>query len=492
MNQNFNVENLNKVLKTYKKSFNIWFPDEVYKWKASKTFMQNWNITSEDMLEMVTSSFSDSGNLLSSNMYFPLGMLKGFIEKEPDTVKNMFNSLYDESIDLSMRIKSFINSSNELLNKYWDSGKNHYQDLHAISVYLAFKYPNKYYIYKPSVGKKICKFFDCDINSEDRVQVYINYVNVCNIVRQLIKQDQSLISRVDSEINAINYNLNDDYAMLTMDIMHFGGNSYLDWEFKENDQHKWIYAPGDNASQWSYCVDNDVMVLGWDELGDFDQYPYKKDISDKLTQLTGKENPMNDTLAVYEFRRGIQKGDIIIAKKGINTLLGYGVVQDNEYIYDESRSTYKNIRNVKWEKVGEWDSSKIGQLVQKTLTNLNPYPGYADDLISIIDGTYVEESNSETIFDWVPVYHNLGIGFLKYKNNSEELKNIFCSVLKDSLDKDFEITYCDPVAIFNKIENFTDNRKILIPELERRMGLEILKPTDFSGIPSTFWSQILF
>lgn len=492
MNQNFNVENLNKVLKTYKKSFNIWFPDEVYKWKASKTFIQNWNLSSDDMLEMITRSFSDSGNLLSSNMYFPLGMLKGFIEKEPDTVKNMFNSLYDESIDLSMRIKSFINSSNELLNKYWDSGKNHYQDLHAISVYLAFKYPNKYYIYKPSVGKKICKFFDCDINSEDRVQVYINYVNVCNIVRQLIKQDQSLISRVDNEINALNYSLNDDYAMLTMDIMHFGGNSYLDWEFKENDQHKWIYAPGDNASQWNYCVDNNVMVLGWDELGDFDQYPYKKNISDKLIQLTGKENPMNDTLAVYEFRRGIQKGDIIIAKKGINTLLGYGVVQDNEYIYDESKATYKNIRNVKWEKVGEWDSSKIGQLVQKTLTNLNQYPGYADSLISIINGTYVEESNSGSIFDWVPVYHNLGIGFLKYKNNSEELKNIFCSVLKESLDKDFEITYCDPVAIFNKIENFTDNRKILIPELERRMGLEILKPTDFSGIPSTFWSQILF
>jgi len=492
MNQEINIENLNKILKAYKKSFNIWFPDEVYKWKASKTYKENWNLESDDILDMITKSFSDTGNLLMSNMYFPFGMIKGFAEKEPEKVRSMFYNLYDETVDLLTRIKSFINSSNELLNKYWDSGKNHYQDLHAISVYLAFEFPNKYYIYKPSVGRKVCNYLDFDISSDDRVQMYVNYVGVCNQVKSIIKQDQQLISRVNNELNALDYNLNDDYSMLTMDIMHYGGNSYLDWEFKENEQHKWIYAPGDKASQWDYCVENNVMVLGWDELNDFEQYPYKKDISKRLTELTNKENPMNDSLAVYEFRRGIKKGDIIIAKKGINTLLGYGIVLDNEYIYDESRSTYKNIRNVKWEKVGEWDSSKTGQLVQKTLTDLNPYPGYADKLISIIDGTYVEEEMTGTKFDWIPAYHNLGIGLLKYKNNSKELKDIFVTVLKEELDKDFEITYCDPVAIFNKIENFTDNRKILIPALERKIGIEVLKPTDFSGIPSTFWSQILF
>ena len=492
MNQNLNMENLNKVISTYKKAFNIWFPDEVYKWKASKTYKENWNLEANDILDMINKSFADTGNLLMSNMYFPFGMIKGFAEKEPEKVRSMFSNLYDETVDLLMRIKAFINSSNELLNKYWDSGKNHYQDLHAISVYLAFEFPNKYYIYKPSVSRKICSFLDCDISSDDRVQMYINYIEVCNKVRTIIKQDSQLVNKVINELNALNCNINDDCSMLTMDLMHFGGNSYLDWEFKETEQHKWIYAPGDKASQWDYCVENNVMVLGWDELDDFEQYPYKKDISKRLTELTNKENPINDSLAVYEFRRGIKKGDIIIAKKGINTLLGYGIVLDNEYIYDENRGTYKNIRNVKWEKVGEWDSSKTGQLVQKTLTDLNPYPGYADKLISIIDGTYVEEETTGTKFDWVPAYHNLGIGLLKYKDNSDELKDIFVTVLKEELDKDFEITYCDPVAIFNKIENFTDNRKILIPALERKMGIEVFKPTDFSGIPSTFWSQILF
>ena len=46
MNNNLNIDNLVKVIKTYKKSFDIWFPEEVYKWKASKTFSKNWDIES--------------------------------------------------------------------------------------------------------------------------------------------------------------------------------------------------------------------------------------------------------------------------------------------------------------------------------------------------------------------------------------------------------------------------------------------------------------
>ncbi len=399
MELSINTNNLNKVIKAYEKSFNNWFSNEVYKWKASKTFSNNWNIESNNLLYMITKSFSESGNLLNSKLYLPLGMLKGFTEKEPETIREMFNNLFNEDIDLTMRIKSFINSSNELLNKYWEPNKNHYQDIHAISVYLAFRFPNKYYIYKPSVNKKICKYITNNIYSEDRVQDYINYVEVCNKVKKIITQNKELVNKVNNELNTLNYNLNDDNTMLTMDIMYFGGNSYLDWEYKEDDKHTWIYSPGENASQWNYCIENNLMVLGYDKLGDLDQYPYRKDISKKLTELTNKENPVNDSLAVYEFKRGIKKGDIIIAKKGTNTLLGYGTVIDNEYIYDETRNTYKNIRNVKWEKTGEWDASPVGQLVQKTLTNLNSYEGYADKLISIIDGTYTLEDKENKMND---------------------------------------------------------------------------------------------
>ncbi len=491
MKQNINIDKLNKIISTYKKSFNIWFQEEKYKWKARKTYKANWNLESNNLLEMITQSFSDTENLLTSNRYYPLGMIKEFAEKEPQTVRKMFYDLYDEKIDLSIRIKKFKNMSNDLLNRY-NPGKNHFQDLHAISVYLSFEFPSKYFMYKLSVNRRICNYLDCDIASDDKIQMYINYISVCNTVREVVKQDQQLVSIVNRKINEFDYDSNDNCNMLTTDLMYFGGDSYLNWELKGKEQHKWIYSPGNKASQWDYCVKNNVMVLGWDELGDFEQYPHKENIANKLKEISNKENPTNDSLAVYEFRRGIRQGDIIIAKKGTNTLLGYGVVLDDEYIYDETRASYRNIRNVNWKKVGEWNSMEMGHLVQKTLTNLDLYPDYVNKLISIIDGTNNEEKTTDNKFDWVPVYRNLGLGILKYKNNRDELKNIFVEVIKEKMSKNFEITYCDPVTIFNKIENFTDSRKQIIPAFERKMNIEILNPTDFSGIPTTFWSQILF
>ena len=100
MNNNLNIDNLIKVIKTYKKSFDRWFPEDVYKWKASKTYKENWNLDSDDVLDMINKAFADTNNLLMSNMYFPFGMIKGFTEKEPETVRSMFYNLYDETVDL--------------------------------------------------------------------------------------------------------------------------------------------------------------------------------------------------------------------------------------------------------------------------------------------------------------------------------------------------------------------------------------------------------
>ena len=118
MNQDFNTNNLDKVLKTYKKSFNIWFPEEVYKWKAVKTYKENWDINNESILDMITRAFSDTGNLLMSNMYFPFGMIKGFAEKEPETTRTMFNNLFDESIELTMVQESQLHIHKYIGNEY--------------------------------------------------------------------------------------------------------------------------------------------------------------------------------------------------------------------------------------------------------------------------------------------------------------------------------------------------------------------------------------
>ncbi|ATA82870.1 ATPase [Capnocytophaga leadbetteri] len=90
-------------------------------------------------------------------------------------------------------------------------------------------------------------------------------------------------------------------------------------------------------------------------------------------------------------------GDIVIAKKGTKTLLGYGKVI-SDYYFDEERAVYKHCREVKWLKKGVWDANN--NLPTKTLTDVTTYNSdikgikYAQYLLNIMNGnTQAQEDN---------------------------------------------------------------------------------------------------
>ena len=98
------------------------------------------------------------------------------------------------------------------------------------------------------------------------------------------------------------------------------------------------------------------MGLGWDELGDLNNYSTKADLTTKLQDLEKtKGSKKNDSTANYEFKDIVSIGDVIITKKGRGELLGYGIVS-SAYYYDEKRSRYQKCRKVEWKKKGNWKS----------------------------------------------------------------------------------------------------------------------------------------
>jgi len=153
----------------------------------------------------------------------------------------------------------------------------------------------------------------------------------------------------------------------------------------------WLYAPGENASKWEEFFNEGIMGLGWDQLGDLDQYESKKDIKKRLQELEGVESSkQNDTAANFEFHKVVKEGDVVIVKKGISELLGYGVVT-SDYFYDENRDSYQKCRKVDWKLRGNW---KVDfNLPVKTLTDVTKYPTedpnynkYFERLIAIMEG----------------------------------------------------------------------------------------------------------
>ncbi len=159
-----------------------------------------------------------------------------------------------------------------------------------------------------------------------------------------------------------------------------------------NPKKYWIYAPGENASKWEEFYHEGIMGLGWDDLGDLDQYASKNEIKKKLQEIEGVESSKkNDTVANFEFHKVIKEGDIVITKKGISELLGYGVVT-SDYFYDENRKSYQKCRKVDWKLKGNWKLDF--NLPLKTLTDITKYPTedpnfnkYHEKLIAIMEGS---------------------------------------------------------------------------------------------------------
>ena len=156
-----NIEKLKQVIEAYKAEFSEYFDEESYKWEAIKCFQDNWDIDySTNFADMLKKSLAKTDNLLNTAFFYPKAMILNFANANPQKVREMFANLYDERKNLSERIQSFINQSEELRKKYNDGKwKNHYQTTNAITTYLWLKYPDKYYIYKYELYKKMAEAF---------------------------------------------------------------------------------------------------------------------------------------------------------------------------------------------------------------------------------------------------------------------------------------------------------------------------------------------
>ncbi len=144
----------------------------------------------------------------------------------------------------------------------------------------------------------------------------------------------------------------------------------------------WAYAPGRNAQFWEEFYREEIMAIGWDELGDLRQYPDHQTVAKKLIEVYKLESqPINDSRACFDFAHTIRPGDRIFAKRGRDEVVGYGVVT-GDYEYREDRAQFKHVRRVRWEQRGNWKCKPLFPV--KTLIDFTPYPEVVQDLTALI------------------------------------------------------------------------------------------------------------
>lgn len=349
------------------------YEQEGYKWEASKTFRDNFDVNAEDLHSMLEKSLEDFGNLVQGANWFPKNALLIFAKKVPEETIKLFQILFDEEQSLVKRINFFIKESNEIKDKkrlFKNKSDITFFDYRFLSILLTSYNPKKYIHVKSMLYNNALKELGYDLKKHGLTsrtgqgEKYQKYLFIADEIRSMLenKRGKTLEKKFIDKSG-----FNDFGAWFTQDFLCWINDEVNKEENNEEegenntDQNKtryWIFAPGPKAEKWDEFYKSGVMAIGWDKLGDLSEYETKDEVKDALKKEYKEKNPTNNTFSCWSFGHEMKEGDVVYVKKGRNNLIGKGIIK-SDYIYDESKNEYRHIRKVEWVKKGKWETDKM-------------------------------------------------------------------------------------------------------------------------------------
>ena len=115
-------------------------------------------------------------------------------------------------------------------------------------------------------------------------------------------------------------------------------------------RHFWKVAPGANGFLWNDCRERDCILIGWPGIGDIRSYPDRRALAEANANASHKKT---STGIQWRFAHDINIGDVVVANKGNNQVVGVGVVT-SDYLPPHAPNNpsanveYPNARLVDW------------------------------------------------------------------------------------------------------------------------------------------------
>lgn len=172
---------------------------------------------------------------------------------------------------------------------------------------------------------------------------------------------------------------------------------FEDWcRNRFGDAKVWIVAPGAGAQHWNSFLKSGVVRIGYDKnIGDIRAYETRHDVHDKLIELGQGDNPVHQSLALWQFLHEVEVGDYLVAKQGQRKLVGWGRVT-GEYFFESDEVPEPHRRTAEWTALEQPVSiGKERQLNTKTLT-LAHRPTWSNWLkyaFDVMDGNQIVNGN---------------------------------------------------------------------------------------------------
>lgn len=199
---------------------------ELYKWRLIHEFQEKWDIEANNFAEMLKSI--DFRNL----MYFGSKDFIKNVDRYSEEARSMFKDLFDEEKELSQRIIDFKERANELFEQYFPE-KNAGQNERPISVYLTFRYPERYTFYKRSYYSDYVDLLGVE---EEKVnQRYPHYLSLIDkFIENYVNKDEELLRLSRKTLTSDCY-IDENLKILAQDIVFriLEGEKESEEDFKE-------------------------------------------------------------------------------------------------------------------------------------------------------------------------------------------------------------------------------------------------------------------
>jgi len=161
----------------------------------------------------------------------------------------------------------------------------------------------------------------------------------------------------------------------------------------------WVIAPGQQARLWDDFVKDSIIAIGWDELGDLNQYEDKNALQSAIQQAYGADTSKRNSASVcHEFSKVMKIDDYVFAKKGVSQIVGFGKIT-SDYRHDPSRSEHHAVRDVQWISKGNWEILEGVRPALKTLTNVTDNQSFLDFILPLVQPVIDSKPSSYTRSD---------------------------------------------------------------------------------------------
>lgn len=201
---------------------------EIYKWEAVKFFQSVFFTEGESITKRTMRALSKHVNLLDTQKYFPLGVINDMNKSKPKVADKLFANLFDESKPLRERVTTYIKEFDKTVETMADEGYSDwkgrdnlqsYQDTHAISVYLALRYPQHHYIYKYGIFRDFTEIVGYKRKETDKIDRFIEFYSLCGEVKIELLKEKEFIAQYNTWMKLHGYT-DESYNLLTQDFIY--------------------------------------------------------------------------------------------------------------------------------------------------------------------------------------------------------------------------------------------------------------------------------